>query len=207
MPQPKQLYHSRSPSIYNFHVFKQFRYLKSPSKSTPSGPLGTKMPSEAKKLKTKSLSRPDPSKKVSARHRRRRVRSNSSFSSTASSNDAVDSTLNTTTSLPSASTNTNTNINATSTHVPKFQYHYNFNQSNKFDINNIVIPYDMMNNCRVVDMVRVQNVCTPRWRELDLDQTWVMKNRPNLKCCHLHLHLHWQCLIQCRAYFIMKKIG
>jgi hypothetical protein len=37
------------------------------------------------------------------------------------------------------------------------------NPNNKFDINNIVLPNDVLNNCRIVPHV-ISNVPTPRWR-------------------------------------------
>lgn len=100
-----------------------------------------------------------PSPTLTFAAKRKRNRSNSSFSSTSSIMSLNDSY---------GPDGTNNNLNRSNHFMHNYGY-YLSNNSNKFDINNIVIPNDMINNCKIVNIVRIQNVPTPKWRELVIE--------------------------------------
>ena len=130
------------------------RYIKSPTKFR-------RREARSKKAKTKISHVASTLKQVVSTSRKRNRSSSSSFSSTRSSKS------NSSRSSSNFTSNSETNLNIRTSHAPskaahKLSYYYNSNHANKFDINNIVIPYEMMNNS--ISGVKAQNVATPKWR-------------------------------------------
>ena len=146
--------HKNPIGAYDPNIFKQLRYVKSPTKLR-------RREARSKKTKTKISNTASTLQQVVSTSRKRNRSNSSSFSSTRSSKS------NSSSSSSNFTSNSETNLNIRTAHAPskaahKLSYYYNSNHANKFDINNIVIPYEMMNNS--ISGVKAQNVATPKWR-------------------------------------------
>jgi hypothetical protein len=143
----------RNPiAAYDSSIFKQLRYLRSSAKVTRQETRRKKSLKTTPAATTTLQETPTTKAKTRKRHRS----SSSSFSSTRSSKSSV-----------SSNSDTGTRVKNASSHPHKTSYYINSAHANKFDINNIVIPYEMMSNS--ISSVKTQNVATPKWRESNLE--------------------------------------
>lgn len=108
---------------------------------------------------------------------RKRNRSNGSYSSLASSTSTSLSSLSSSPSNSVSSANSCSMLAGESGQIDQLKtgsnavssghYIYVNNQIDKFDINNIVIPIEMITNCRVLSTIRREELPTPKWRAVD----------------------------------------